>query len=768
MNYKRLWISLSVVIIASLAVLGYYGWEIYQVAPPVPKRVVSSDGKVLFTGEQIKDGQNVWQSMGGQEVGSVWGHGAYVAPDWSADWLHRELVWVLDHWSQTEFGKAYAQIDEPTQASLRARLKKEIRTNTYDRQTGDLVVSPVRAAAIAAVSAHYRGLFMNDPNLVGLRDAYAIPANTIKDPARMEAMNGFFFWAAWACGTDRPGSKVTYTQNWPAERLIENVPTGQTVVWSVISFVLLLAGIGALAWYFAVQHKKEEAEGQVDVPAKDPLLALSPTPSMRATLKYFWVVALLVVLQILLGAVTAHYGVEGSGFYGIPLDEWLPYSVVRTWHTQLGIFWIATAWLATGLFVAPAVSGYEPKFQRAGVNVLFVALLVIVFGSMAGQLLGVHQKLGHVGNFWFGHQGLEYVDLGRFWQIFLFAGLFIWLFLMGRSLWPVLKKPGENKHLLALFFLASSAIALFYGAGLMWGRQTNLAMIEYWRWWVVHLWVEGFFEVFATVVIAFLFVRMGLLRAPGASRAVLFSTVIFLSGGILGTFHHLYFSGTPVAVLALGATFSAMEVVPLVLIGFEAYENLTLSRAKPWVSAYKWPIYFFVAVAFWNLVGAGLFGFFINPPIALYYMQGLNTTPVHGHTALFGVYGMLGIGLMLFCLRGLTSHRVWKTGALSFTFWSINIGLALMVLLSLLPVGLLQAWASVEHGMWYARSAEFMQTPLMDTLRWLRVIGDTIFALGAVTLGWFVLGLKTGWSLQSADIDLEAGLRAGAAPSHPR
>ena len=198
----------------------------------------------------------------------------------------------------------------------------------------------------------------------------------------------------------------------------------------------------------------------------------------------------------------------------------------------------------------------------------------------------------------------------------------------------------------------------------MWHRQTNLAIAEYWRWWVVHLWVEGFFEVFATVVIAFLFTRMGLLQTATATAAVLFSTTIFLSGGIIGTFHHLYFTGTPTAILALGATFSALEVVPLVLIGFEAYENLTSSRARPWVAAYKWPIYFFVAVAFWNLVGAGLFGFLINPPIALYYMQGLNTTPVHGHTALFGVYGMLGIGLMLFCLKGLATHQVWKTGVL--------------------------------------------------------------------------------------------------------
>jgi nitric oxide reductase subunit B len=329
-------------------------------------------------------------------------------------------------------------------------------------------------------------------------------------------------------------------------------------------------------------------------------------------------------------------------------------------------------------------------------------------------------------------------------------------------MWPALRKPGENRPLLALFFIASAAIALFYAAGLMWGRRTNLAIIEYWRWWVVHLWVEGFFEVFATVVITFLFTRMGLLATRNATAAVLFSTTIFLTGGIIGTFHHLYFTGTPTSVLALGATFSALEVVPLVLVGFEAYKNLTLTRTRPWVRAYKWPIYFFVAVAFWNFVGAGLFGFLINPPIALYYMQGLNTTPVHGHAALFGVYGMLGIGLMLFCLKGLATRNVWRTGAIAYAFWAINVGLALMILLSLLPVGLLQTWASVEHGMWYARSAEFMQTPLMQTLRWLRVIGDTIFATGVLALGWFVLGLKTGWSLKAEHETLGETTAVGA------
>jgi nitric oxide reductase subunit B len=746
MRYARLWSGLALVLIGSFAVLGYFGGEIYRQAPPVPVRVVTSAGAVVFTGQEIRDGQNVWQSLGGQEVGSIWGHGAYVAPDWSADWLHREATWLLDHWATATHGRPYTQLDEAAQALLRVRLKSEFRTNTYDPATGDLIVSVDRAAAISAVSQHYTALFGNDPALSALRHAYALPANSLKDAQRQRPLTAFFFWTAWACGTNRPGSTITYTNNWPAEALIDNEPTGEMVLWSVISFVLLLAGIGALAWYYAAQ-KHAEAETAVSVPVEDPLLGLTPTPSMQATRKYFWIVTVLFVVQVSLGAVTAHYGVEGSGFYGMPLATWLPYAVTRTWHIQLGVFWIATAWLATGLFIAPAVSGVEPPSQRLGVNVLFVCLLIIVLGSMAGQWFAVQQRLDLVTNFWFGHQGYEYVDLGRFWQLFLFVGLWLWLLLMHRAMCQALRTAREERHLLVLFFIASVAIPLFYGAGLMWGRHTNLAIAEYWRWWVVHLWVEGFFEVFATVVIAFLFTRMGLLPVRPATAAVLFSTMIFLAGGIIGTFHHLYFTGTPMAVLALGATFSALEVVPLVLIGFEAYSNLTLSRARPWVAAYRWPIFFFIAVAFWNLVGAGLFGFFINPPIALYYMQGLNTTSVHGHTALFGVYGMLGIGLMLFCLKGLASHRTWKTPVLAWAFWAINLGLALMVLLSLLPLGLLQTWASVEHGLWYARSADFLQTGLMNTLRWLRVIGDTIFALGVLALGWFVLGLKTGWSL---------------------
>ena len=737
-----MWLGATVA--ASFLVLIIFGVEIYRTAPPFPTKIVVSDGEVLYEGQDIKDGQNVWQSMGGQTVGSIWGHGAYIAPDWNADYLHRETEMLLDLLAQKD-GKTYKDLPEDEQAKYLVQLRKELRTNTYDAASGVITFSPERAQVARALADYYTKLFMDDPSMDHVRKSYAIPKGAIKDPARMAQMNAFFTWTTWVCSTNRPGSDVTYTNNWPYEPVIGNKPSTSLQMWSGFSVLMLLFGVGLLVYYHASNKEKEENDR---LPASDPMRGLKPTPSMRATLKYIWIVSLLILVQMVAGVITAHYGVEGGGFFGLPLDLILPQAISRSWHVQLAIFWIATSWLATGLYIAPAVSGQEPKYQRLGVNVLFIALLIVVLGSLAGQWFGVMQKLGLVENFYFGHQGYEYLELGRFWQALLLVGLFLWLFLMVRALLPALRRRDESRHLLVLFVLASIAIAGFYGAGLMYGRQTHMAIAEYWRWWVVHLWVEGFFEVFATVVAAFLFSRMGLLRLKVASVSVLFSTIIFLAGGILGTFHHLYFSATPTAVLALGATFSALEIVPLVLIGYEAYHNYSLSRSTPWIKAYKWPIYYFIAMCFWNFLGAGIFGFAINPPIALYYIQGLNTTAVHGHAALFGVYGILSIGLILFVLRGLYPDREWNDKLLGWSFWLINIGLLVMLVGSLLPIGILQAVESIQNGYWSARSMEFMQTDTMQAIRWLRVPGDSLLAIGELLLVYFIIGLHTGWSLK--------------------
>jgi nitric oxide reductase subunit B len=725
---KKLWISFALVLSFSFAVLGWIGTRIYQEMPPIPDTVVSTDGSVVVANGDIGRGQGVWQALGGMEVGSVWGHGSYVAPDWTADWLHRETTFVLNEWAKKEFDASYDKLSAENQAKLQGRLQEMYRRNTYDATTKSIVIEPVRARAFEACLQHYSNVFMEGNN------AYAIPHGSVSSPERMREFAGFLFWTAWSAATNRPGDTVTYTHNWPFEPLVGNRPTGDTLLWTGVSIIMLLAGICAMVWWYAA-----EAHGvTTPVPAADPLGDWVATPSQRATLKYFWVVSALILVQILMGVITAHYGVEGDGFYGIKLSHVLPYSVTRTWHVQLGIFWIATAWLAAGLFIGPLVSKHEPKYQSLGVHVLFVALLVVVAGSMTGEWMSIHNKLSDTGSFFWGHQGYEYVDLGRAWQTLLFVGLLIWLSLVVRAVRPALKIAGDQRQLLWLFVMSAGAIGLFYGAGLSWGQHTNLTIVEYWRWWVVHLWVEGFFEVFATTVIAFFFTRLGLIQPAMAAKAALLSATIFLAGGIIGTCHHLYFSGTPTVALAFGSVFSALEVVPLTMVGYGAIDDLRRGKLTVWAQRYKWPIYFFVAVAFWNMVGAGLFGFMINPPIALYFMQGLNTTPLHGHAALFGVYGMLGIGLMLVCLRAMKPGAKWREGWLKTAFWCMNGGLFAMCIGSLLPVGLMQTWASVNQGYWYARSSEFLGTPIMQTLRWMRVPGDTLFAIGAFILVAFV------------------------------
>lgn len=735
---RKLWTWLAIICVASFAILLWVGKEIYQKAPPIPKQVTSTQGDVLYTAEQVQLGQQAWLSAGGQQLGTVWGHGSYVAPDWSADWLHREALALQDLFAQHNFNTTYANLNTSQKGQVDALVKQELRTNTYDANTGVLALSNIRAEAVRQVAQHYIGLFGNDPKLDTLREQYAMTAGSLPIADERSALSGFFFWSAWAAAADRPGETgLSYTSNWPMEPLAGNSPSAGTGVWSIASVILMIGAIAAMLFF----HSRHKEEGDPTPPKVDPMFSLKATPSMKATKKYFMVVVGLILAQVGMGIVTAHYSVEGQSFFGYPLAEILPFTVSRTIHTQFAVLWIATAWLATGLYIAPIIGGKEPKFQKLGTDVLFYALLFIVVGSTATGWLGT---LGHKGvefSFWFGSQGLEFTNMGRFWQYLLFVGLLFWAFLLGRGLWPALTKPSESRGLIMMVFLSALCIGGFYATSLTWGRTTHYAMIEYWRWWLVHLWVEGFFEVFATAVIALLFSRLGLIRAASANSAIVLETIVFLFGGILGTLHHLYWTGTPTSVIAIGAMFSALEVVPLTMIGLEAYKNYQRSKAAPWVQNYKWAILSFIAVGFWNTVGAGLLGFSINTPIALYYMQGLNMTAAHGHAALFGVYGMLGIGLMLFCLRGLSSQRAWSDGLLKGTFWTLNIGLAMMVFLSLVPAGIYQAVASITKGMWYARSPEVVHSTFMETMVWLRVPGDIVFAIGCVLLALFALRL---------------------------
>lgn len=749
-TFSRLWTLFGVSLLVMFGILLLVGGRAFQVAPPMPAAVVATDGDgadVLFTEDDIHEGRDVWRRLGGMELGSVWGHGSYLAPDWTADVLHREAMAMLD--ADGDFDS----LSEPPRAARIAEFAAKSRVNTYDPETGHITVSPARAQAIAEITTHYQALFGGSgdgPEAEAMREAFAIPNAPLgPDPDEdIRALVSWWWWTSWAASTLRPDDTVTYTNNWPHEPLVGNKPTSSIFIWTFISIVLLIAGIGALCWFFLREREEwqKDTEPPADSPDSSPISAVSPTPSMRGVVKYIWIVSALLGLQIMLGAVTAHYAVEGHEFYGIPISDFAPYALTRTWHVQLAVLWIATAWLGAGLYLAPLIAGTEPPMQKLGVDVLWVALVIAVLGSLAGEWLALTGRMTDPAVvYWFGHQGYEFLDMGRFWQILIFAGLLIWLGLMARCIVPAIRAGRDDRHLLILLLISSAGIGLLFGAGFLYERDTHLTIAEYWRWWVVHLWVEGVFEVFATAWVAWVFVHMRLLRPLIAAVYVMFSAMIFLGGGVLGTFHHLYFAGTPEPVLALGAVFSALEVVPLALIAFEAHDHWRAERHAPWVARYHLPLMFFLAVAFWNLVGAGVLGFLINPPLSLYYLQGLLTTPAHGHAALFGVYGMLGIGLMLLCRRDLPQVAgAWSDRALKWVFWLFNGGLALMVFGSLLPQGIIQALVSFDQGYWYARSPELLHSPVMEALVWLRVPGDIVFAAGAVLFLIFLARLEFG------------------------
>jgi nitric oxide reductase subunit B len=328
--------------------------------------------------------------------------------------------------------------------------------------------------------------------------------------------------------------------------------------------------------------------------------------------------------------------------------------------------------------------------------------------------------------------------LGRLWQILLIVGLFRWVFILFRGLSGTLREQHFGNMPWMLFY-AALAIPAFYAVGLLASPHESFVVNDFWRFWVVHLWVEDFLELFTTVVVAYMFVLLGVARQATALRVIYLDIILYSLGGVIGTMHHLYFSGTPVAHLALGATFSAMEVIPLLLLTLEAWSFIKSGEQKTLdhYHLHRWAVWFLVSVGVWNFLGAGVFGFLINLPVVSYYEIGTALTANHGHTAMMGVYGMLAVGLLLFSLRYLTRSDRWSDRAAKISFWSLNIGLAWMAFVNLFPLGIVQLYYAVDAGYWYARSLDFLNLPWVNILEWARLPGDALFILGgALPLVW--------------------------------
>lgn len=565
---SRGWIqAVAIVMIFGFTVMGILTYRTYTGEPPIPARVTDTAGHVLFTRSDVLAGQGVFLRNGLMEYGSIFGHGAYLGPDFTADYLHRAALSVIEFYGGDSSDRAKAQTIT------------DFKNNRFNSSADVLIYTSAQVHAFEQLRSYYGEFFGEATTKYGLRP------DAIQDPEQIRQLTAFFSWSAWTASALRPGQQYSYTNNWPPEPLVENRATADTIVWSVLSLIALLGGIGLLfaafgRWNFLGWHGRE----QQTVSFRPPNLVLL-TPAQRACAWFFLVMGLLFLLQALVGGASQHYRADISNFFGIDLARLLPFNIARTWHLQLAIFWVSTSYLAAGIFLAPMITGREPRGQSVLAYGLLGALAVVVFGSLIGEYLGIEGWFRTKAWIWFGSQGFEYLDLGRFWQILLTVGLLFWVLILFRGLRGRLQSDHMG-NMPWLFFFSALSIPAFYAVGLLAHPGSHFTTTDFWRFWVVHLWVEDFLELFTTIMVAYVFVLLGVVHERIALTMIYLDMVLYSAGGVIGTMHHLYFSGEPAIHMSLGAFFSAAEVIPLTLLTLEAWSFLQLgaeqeTKSKP-------------------------------------------------------------------------------------------------------------------------------------------------------------------------------------------
>jgi nitric oxide reductase subunit B len=747
MAVSPLWMQASALtFLFGFAVLGYLAVVVYQEHPPIPGKTISEAGQTIFTADDVRSGQELFLTYGLMQYGSIYGHGAYLGPDFTADYLHRQAV---------EMQKLYGD-----NAEALARVQRELQGNRYDPASHVLTWTDGQSLAFDMLRQHYEETVLNRAASGG----GGLGPHAVIDSDESRRITAFIAWTAWTAAARRPGRPYSYTNNWPPEPLVGNTLTSEAVVWSTLSIIALLGGTGLLLALFGRYSSSLGWHA-----AETGLLRFRPSsevalaPAQHATSWYFFIVSALFLLQTLLGGATAHYHAETGGFFGYDLAQLLPYNLARTWHLQLALFFVVASYLAAGIFLAPLITGAEPRGQRVLTIGLLAALVIVVLGSLAGEAASYKGWLHGALRPFAGAQGWEYLDLGRLWQILLIVGLVLWCVILFRGLRSKLQTESRG-NLPHLFFYSALTIPAFYAVGLLSHSRADFAVADFWRFWVVHLWVEDFLELFTTIMVAYMFVLLGVVPAKIATRVVYLDVLLYSIGGVVGTMHHLYFSGTPAVHMALGAFFSAAEVIPLTFLTVEAWAFMQMGSRTRVAGGqaefpHRWAVLFLAAVGFWNFLGAGVFGFLINLPVVSYYEIGTHLTANHGHAAMMGVYGMLAIALLVFCLRYLLRPEDWSERLVGLSFWALNLGLAWMVFINLFPLGILQLADVVSNGYWHARSLEFFEKHAY--IEWLRLPGDVVFIAGVLPLVY----LTAKSVFRPAPVRVATGERLGASQS---
>ncbi|HEU4677821.1 MAG TPA: cbb3-type cytochrome c oxidase subunit I [Candidatus Paceibacterota bacterium] len=729
------WVLLGVGI-GTFIILIWATLQTYKFAPPRPNTFLSPSGEVLMTADDIVAGKGGFQRADLMDYGSIYGMGSYFGIDYTAEYLVELGRRTEENLAEERYGVSFSSLREGERAEITAQMKRDLQSIDMTKDT--VHVPTGLAEALASMRGEVATSLRTDDFAKGYTAARSLDEELALQTA------DFLLYSSLTTVARRPGTESSWTQNWPYEPSVGNTPTSSTFLWTWVSFCFTFFAFGLVIFIYERYLNVRD-----DAPREHILTDFRPlTPSQRKTGKYFIVVAAVFLLQLAAGTLMAHYYAERTGFYGVDIASFLPFNFLRAIHVQAPIVWIGLAWIGGALFIGPAISKREPRGQGVLVDILFWATVTVVVGALVGNYLGIMNVIGDKGWFWFGNQGLSYIELGRAWQIGFFGGLLLWSILVMRALWPTWERFKKATwqfwtgaiQLENLLWFATLNIALLYVFGMipLTGIEDSFSITDFWRWWVVHLWVEQSFEFFAVAISAYLLMETGLVSRILAQRAVYFELILIFLGGVIGTGHHFYWVGGPGLWVPMGSMFSFIEVLPLVLLITESISQYRLIRQHHKFE-YKLAYTFIIGAAFWNFVGAGVFGGgTINAPLVNYYEHGTFLTLNHAHTALFGAFGLLAIGFVYYCLRYAAANRFEFSHRLGlWAFWLYNAGLVLWIFLNFFPIGWPQLVAVYEHGYAYARSLAFYDTTLL--WQWLRVPGDVLFGAGALLMAWDIL-----------------------------
>ncbi len=752
---KKYWFAhFWVVSLISIAGLLYMGGETYSGAPPVPD-FRSPGGEVIVSSDEIMAGQELFHLRGLMNYGSFWGDGAERGPDFTAESLHAMTVAMKAYYAELIMpgsvtpGESLNQwryaISDYDRGAIETQITEELHQNNYDEGNNLVTLTGAQVYAISYLNEYYKRMFTDE----SFAEAFH-PVNYISDPQQLKALTAFFYWGSWVASANRPGNAYSYTSNWPYDPAAGNTPPSSLMMWSFISILVLFLGVMAVLYIYG-QMKAMPGSPFENAIAGNQLLTTSDLekgavlPTQRATYKFFALAMVLFGVQVLAGILGA---MDFANPFAHKLAGVLPFNILRSYHTMLQIFWFFLCWVGYTLFFLPRLS-QVPPYQEQLINLLFLICLVVGIGGVLGIYYGQSGMLSGAAAYWFGSQGWEFMELGRFFQILLLCGFTLWIFIIYRGIKPWVTK--KTFWSIPAWLLWGSGIMVFFlFFGLFATIDSNWAIADYWRWMVVHMWVEVTFEVFTTVIVGYILVQMGLVSRAMAEKTIYLAVMLFLITATIGVAHNFYWIAKPTSVIALGSVFSTLQVLPLLLLTLDAWQMRKEGNGayanqqkgnQQFVMEGVW--LFILAVNFWNIFGAGVFGSLINLPIVNYFEHATYLTGNHAHAAMFGVKGNIALAGVLFCCQHLFRAGSWNPRLVKLAFWSLNIGVALMMFLDLFPAGLYQLSVVLDDGFWHARSQQIVTGSVFQTLTYFRTIGGVVFVVGVVSLIWFILSRWT-------------------------